>query len=427
MTESKTTRRTFMKQSTAAAVAASASAGFRLAPGAYAAGSDQLRLGFVGCGGRGTGAVVNALNADKNIKLVAMGDAFKERLDASLTNLKNTDVAEKVDVPEDRQYTGFDAYKNVLDQVDVAVLTSTPHFRPRHLKYAVEKGVHVFAEKPVATDAPGVREILAATEVAKTKGISIVSGLCWRYHNPRVETMKRVSAGDIGDIVAIQTVYNSGGVWPPRKRRDEVDSDMAYQIWNWYYYTWLSGDHINEQAIHGIDTMGWAMGDEPPVQCWGTGGRQVRTDPIYGNIFDHFSIVYEYANGVRGYHTCRHWKGAETMVQDHILGSKGACNVFGNSITGEKPWKYEGESCDMYQNEHDKLFAAIRSGEPINNGEYMAKSTMLAIMGRTAAYTGQIITWDQMMKSEEKLGPDKYEWGYAPQDPVAIPGKTKFV
>ena len=417
-------RRTFLTQSAASLGAAAAASQF--IHNAHAAGSDTLRIGLVGCGGRGTGAAEQALTADSNVKLVAMADAFEDRLAESLSTLKGSAVGARVDVPRERQYVGFDAYKHVIDQVDVVLLTTTPHFRPQHTAYAVEKGVHTFVEKPVATDAPGVRAFLAACEEAKKKNLSVVSGLCWRYHNPRRETMKRVADGAIGDIVAIETTYNSNGVWEPRRTREECKSDMEYQMRNWYYYTWLSGDHIVEQAVHGIDTMAWAMGDEPPTLCWGSGGRQVRTDPKYGNIYDHFSVVYEYPSGVRGYHTCRHWAGTDSRVKDYILGAKGSCDVFGSSIKGPNKWRYRGPNGNMYQTEHDEMFAALRSGKPIQNGLYAARSTLLAIMGRMAAYTGQVITWDMAVNSKENLGPAEYAWGEAPQRPVARPGFTKF-
>jgi predicted dehydrogenase len=299
MTDPTPNRRTFLMHGSAAVAA---SAALNLGTVAHAAGSDRLKVGLVGCGGRGTGAAEEALKADKNVSLVAMADAFPDRLADSLSTLKGlSEVADRVDVPAERQYNGFDAYKQVIDQVDVVLLTTPPGFRPIHLAYAVQKGVHAFVEKPIAVDGPGVRSFIKSAEEAKVKGLSLVAGLCWRYHNPRVETMKRVRDGAIGKIVAIETIYNSGGVWDPRKSRDEVKSEMEYQMRNWYYYDWLSGDHIVEQAVHAIDTMGWALGDEPPVKCWGSGGRQVRTDPKYGNIFDHFNVVYEYADGTRGY------------------------------------------------------------------------------------------------------------------------------
>jgi predicted dehydrogenase len=428
--DSHPTRRTFVKQTTATALAAAATARLNLVANAHAAGSDTLRIGLIGCGGRGTGAAEQALNADKNTRLVAMADAFQDQLDSSLSSLKGATepgLADRVDVPRERQFVGFDAYKNVIDQVDVVLLTTPPHFRPLHMAYAVEKGVHAFVEKPVATDAPGVRSFLASCEQARKKNLSVVSGLCWRYHNPRRETMKRVLDGTIGKVVAVETTYNSTGVWDPRKSHGEVGSEMEYQMRNWYYYTWLSGDHIVEQAVHGIDTMAWALGDKPPIQCWGSGGRQVRTDPMYGNIYDHFSIVFEYPDNVRGYHNCRHWANTDKQVKDYVLGSKGFCDVFGSRISGEDAWRYRGKNNLMYQTEHDELFASIRSGNPINNGEYAASSTLLAIMGRMAAYTGKVITWEMALNSKEDLSPARYAWGDAPQRPVPRPGVTRFI
>ncbi len=426
MREKTTHRRSFLM--TTGAIAASTST-LNLMGVAHAAGSDTLKVGLVGCGGRGTGAAEQALAADKNVKLVAMADAFPEYLENSLAALKSSPHSDRVDVPADRRYVGFDAYKNVIDQVDVVLLTTPPHFRPMHLEYAVNKGIHSFVEKPVATDAPGVRKVLALCEEAKAKNISVVSGLCWRYHNPRRETMKRVREGAIGDIVAVETTYNSAGVWEPKKTREEVGSDMELQMRNWYYHCWLSGDHIVEQAVHGIDTMGWALGDEPPIQCFGVGGRSSRVEPQYGDIWDHFSLVYEYPNNVRGYHQCRHWKGAEGRVKDFILGAKGQCDVFGSKITGETNWRYRDRDAknDMYQTEHDEMFAAIRSGTPINNGLYASRSTLLAIMGRMAAYTGQVITWDMALNSQENLSPAAYTWGDAPKREVPRPGVTRYV
>ena len=239
--------------------------------------------------------------------------------------------------------------------------------------------------------------------------------------------MKQVFDGKIGKIVAIETTYNAGGVWEPRKKRDEVKSEMEYQMRNWYYYRWLSGDHIAEQAVHGIDTMAWALGDTPPTLCWGSGGRQVRVEEKYGNIWDHFSVVYEYASGVRGYHTCRHWRGAEQRVKDYILGTKGTCDVFDHIITGPNKWRDRDKTTyDMYQTEHNELFASIRAAKPINNGLYAARSTLLAIMGRMAAYTGDVITWDMAMNSQEDLSPAHYTWGDTLRRPVPRPGSTKF-
>jgi len=425
-------RRDFLKGSTAAMVGAATAAtvvtGLTV-PLVHAAGSDTIKVGLVGCGGRGSGAADQALKADSGARLVAMADAFQDRLDDSLSELQGSTVGSRVDVPKDRQYAGFDAYKHVTDQVDLVLLTTPPHFRPLHLAYAVEKGVHAFVEKPMAVDGPGLRMFLQACKDSQAKNLSLVNGFCWRYDRPRRETMKQIFDGKIGDIVAIETTYNSQGVWDPRKTREQCGSDMEYQMRNWYYYCWLSGDHIVEQAVHGIDTMGWVMGDKLPIRCWGVGGRQSRTDPKYGNIWDHFSVVYEYPNNVRGYHHCRHWVNTPTQVKDYILGTKGMADVFGNVITGANRWRYpspKAKKGDMYQVEHDEMFAAIRAGKPINNGEKAASSTLLALMGRTAAYTGQVITPETILNSKEDLTPHKYEFGPLAMPPIPVPGTTKF-
>ena len=423
-------RRDFMKESTAAAMGAAAATGISTGltvPLVHAAGSSTIKIGLVGCGGRGTGAAGQALTADSGVKLVAMADAFADRLEESLSELKGSATfGSRIDVPKERQYTGFDAYKHVIDQVDLVLLTTPPHFRPVHLAYAVEKGINAFVEKPMAVDGPGLRRYVQACIDSKAKNLSIVNGFCWRYDGPRRETMKQVFDGKIGDIVAIETTYNSHGVWEPRKTREECASDMEYQMRNWYYYSWLSGDHIVEQAVHGIDTMGWVMGDKPPIRCWGVGGRQSRTDPKYGNIYDHFSVVYEYPNNVRGYHHCRHWVKTDSQVKDYILGSQGMADVFLNSITGKNKWRYRGPKTNMYQVEHDEMFAAIRAGKPINNGEAAAHSTLLALMGRTAAYTGQVITPDLILKGKEDLSPPRYEFGPLALPPIPVPGSTRF-
>lgn len=419
-------RREFIKGSTAAVIGTVAASGLTV-PLVHAAGSSTIKIGLVGCGGRGTGAAGQALTADSGVKLVAMADAFADRLDESLSELKGSaGFSSRVDVPKDRQYTGFDAYKQVIDQVDMVLLTTPPHFRPLHLAYAVGRGVNAFVEKPMAVDGPGLRKYLDACKEAKAKNLSLVNGFCWRYDGPRRETMKQVFDGKIGDIIAIETTYNSHGVWEPRKTRAECGSDMEYQMRNWYYYSWLSGDHIVEQAVHGIDTMGWVMGDKLPTSCWGVGGRQSRTDPKYGNIYDHFSVVYEYPNNVRGYHHCRHWVKTDARVKDYILGSDGVADVFGNSISGKNKWRYRGPKTNMYQVEHDEMFAAIRAGKPINNGEAAAHSTLLALMGRTAAYTGQTITPDQILNSKADLGPQRYEFGTLAMPPIPVPGTSRF-
>ncbi|WP_169977996.1 Gfo/Idh/MocA family protein [Tautonia rosea] len=418
---SKSNRRIFLMNSAAAAGAAST---VSLTNVAHAAGSDTIRVGVVGCGGRGTGAAEQTLTADEGCRLVAMAELFDDRLESSLQTLKVSRVGDRVDVTDDSKFVGFDAYKAVIDSSDVVLLTTTPHFRPIHAAYAVEKNKHVFVEKPMAVDGPGLRMYLQAVRDAAEKGLSMVHGFCWRYHYPRRATMEQVFGGAIGDIRTIETTYNSQGVWDPRKTREECGSDMEYQQRNWYYYTWLSGDHIVEQAVHGIDTMNWAMRNAQPERVWAVGGRQVRTAERYGNIYDHFSVVYEYPENVRGYHHCRHWPNTANQVKDYILGSTGTCDVFGNRIEGATRWRYRGESNNMYQTEHDEMYEALRAGRPINNGEEAATSTLLAIMGRMAAYTGRVITPDEALNSKERLGPESYEWGDAPNYPIPIPGVT---
>ncbi|MDH3585344.1 MAG: Gfo/Idh/MocA family oxidoreductase, partial [Phycisphaerae bacterium] len=320
MTEPATSRRRFLEGSAAAGAAAA----LNLAPfsTARAAGKDEIRIGLVGCGGRGGGAASQALSADPGVRLVALGDTFADQVENTHRNLKrNGDLGARVDVPPDRRFVGFDAYKKVIDSVDVVLLATSPYFRPMHLKYAVEKGVHAFVEKPVATDPAGLRDIMATCEVAKTKKLSIVSGLCYRYDNAKRETLARVHDGQIGEIKAMETFYQVGGLW--NKGRKDGWSDMEWQIRNWLYFTWLSGDHITEQHIHSLDKIAWAMGDEYPVKATSSGGRTVRTDPIYGNIYDHFNTEYEWASGVRCFSSCRQWNGAASNVSDFVYGTKG--------------------------------------------------------------------------------------------------------
>ncbi len=419
-------RRDFLKSSTAAAVGGALIGGLALPRGVHAGADDVLKVGLIGCGGRGTGAAAQALAADKNVKLTALGDTFADRLQSSLDNLKQQTPAEKIDVPEDRRFVGFDAYQKVIDSgVDVVLLCTPPHFRPEQFRAAVAAGKHVFCEKPVAVDAQGVRSVLATAEEAKKKGLSVVSGLCYRYDLPKRETIKRIHDGEIGEVVAINVNYNTGTLWMhPRKPEW---SDMEWQLRNWLYFTWLSGDHNVEQHVHSLDKAAWVMKDEPPVKAFGLGGRQVRVQPEFGQIFDHHAVVYEYASGVKLFAYTRQQAGCSVDVSDYVMGTKGTADVMHHEIKGADKWRYRGEKPNMYQVEHDELFASIRSGNPINNSEYMARSSMMAIMGRMATYTGQTISWDQAINSKEDLTPAKYEWGPLAVAPVALPGITQFV
>jgi predicted dehydrogenase len=361
-----------------------------------------------------------------------MGDMFKDRLQDSLRNLTgDKDLAKKIAVKDENCFVGFDAYKKVIAAgVDVVLLTAPPGFRPLHLKAAVEAGKHIFCEKPMAVDAPGVRSVQATVRVAKQKNLTLVAGFCYRYMKAKRELMKRIHGGDIGKIVALQCTYNTGGLW--HRSREEGWDDMTAQLRNWLYFTWLSGDHIVEQACHSLDKMAWALQDQTPLKCVGVGGRQSRTGPEYGHIFDHFSIVYEYRDGVKMFHMSRQQPGCASKTADHVMGTDGAAYIVEpreHRITGKKPWVLPRKALngdDMYQNEHNELFASIRAGKPINDGERMAHSTLLAIMGRMAAYTGQEITWQMALASKEDLSPPKYEFGQLAVAPVAQPGVTKF-
>jgi myo-inositol 2-dehydrogenase / D-chiro-inositol 1-dehydrogenase len=427
--ESHSSRRGFLKTSTAAAVGSLAA--IAAPPHVHAAGSEELKVGLIGCGGRGSGAASQALKADSKVKLWAMADAFEDRLELSLNSLeKIEEVTPKLAVAKERRFVGFDAYKQVIDCCDVVLLATPPQFRPLHLKAAVAAGKHVFAEKPVAVDAPGVRRVLKTCQEAKAKNLSIVSGLCLRYDYRFQETIKRIQDGQIGKIQTLQANDYRGGIWV--KPREAQWSDMTWQMRNWYYFTWLSGDFNVEQHVHYLDVCSWLKG-EYPVKAVGLGGRQVRTGSEYGHIYDHFSVVYEYADETKLISNCRQMPGCMNDMSCHVYGTKGLAHLGerrrGMTIKSESgEWHYEGEENNLYQTEHDELFASIRNGRPINNGEYMAKSTLLAIMGRMAAYTGQAITWDMAFNSKEDLTPPAYDWNVPMAvPPVAMPGVTKFI
>jgi len=423
-------RRNFIKTSSVAV------AGSLLLPrlgiqSARAENSDVLKIGLIGCGGRGTGAAGQALNADKNVVLTAVADVFDDRLQIGLNSIRG-ERGDKVKVQPDHCFVGLDAYQKLLaSDVDVVILATPPGFRPTHLKAAVAAGKHIFCEKPMAVDAPGVRTVLAAAEEAKKKQLALASGFCWRSHYPKRETFNRVLDGSIGKIQTVYSTYNTGPV-KESTLNGPGWSDMEKQLRNWYQFAWLSGDHIVEQAVHSLDMMSWALGDVPPVRATAVGGRQVRTS--WGHIYDHFGVTYEYENGTRGMHMCRQQSGCSNDYAVHMAGTKGNCTVdctrSQHIITGDNAWRYSSKEpvIDMYQVEHNEFFASIRSGKLINHGSWMAQSTLIAIMGRMAAYTGQTISWEQAMHSEETLAPEKISWDAAVTvPPVAMPGATKFV
>jgi predicted dehydrogenase len=414
-------RRAFLKSSVAAVPAVLSAA----------QGARALKVGLVGCGGRGTGAAAQALRADDYAELTAVADIDAERVTASLGRLEKA-AAGKVKVDPERRFLGLDSYQKVIDSgVDVVLLATPPGFRPDHLRYAVEAGKHVFCEKPIAVDAPGVRSVIETAGKAREKNLSLVAGFCWRYSNYIKATFEQIENGAVGDIVAYYATYYTSPVkpMPPESTRPAGMSDVEWQIRNWYNFVWTCGDSLVEQAVHSVDKVAWAMKDQPPVSCVAVGGRQI---PAHGgNIYDHFEVNYLYPNNVRAFLACRQIEGCYSENADYILGSKGACTIGRGPlprITGQTEWSFEGQRNDMYQAEHDALFASIRQGKPVNDGVWMATSTLLAIMGRMAAYTGQQITWEMAMNSQEKIFPENLAWdGSLAVAPLALPGKTKFL
>lgn len=421
-------RRDFLKAT--GAIGSALAAGFpAILSGAPAA--NALKVGLIGCGGRGTGAASEALKADDYAELTAMADVFPEKIEASLAELRQAS-ADKVKVEPSRQFVGLDAFEKVIESgVDVVILATPPGFRPVHLKAAVQAGKHIFCEKPASTDAPGVRSVLESVKIAGQKNLSLVAGFCWRYSNYIQATFEQVNNGAIGDIVAYYATYYTNPVkpMPPVSERPAGMSDVEWQVKNWYNFSWLCGDSIVEQAVHSVDKIAWAMGDKPPVSCVAVGGRQIPAED--GNIFDHFEVNYVYPNGVRAFLASRQIENCYNENSDYIMGTKGTCTIGRGPnprITGEKSWTYQGAKNDMYQAEHDALFASIRQAKPINNGQRLATSTLLAIMGRMAAYTGQQVTWEEALNSQESLFPAGLEWKMShPVPPMPRPGITKLI
>jgi myo-inositol 2-dehydrogenase/D-chiro-inositol 1-dehydrogenase len=423
-------RRDFLKSSTAAVAA-----GIAFPSVTFGKPTDKkLRLGVVGCGGRGTGAISQALKADSNIELVAMGDAFSEKIDRSLQALERNSGIEsvKLKVKDSRKFVGVDSYEKVLDSdVDVVILTTPPGFRPMHLLKAVEAGKHVFTEKPMATDAPGVRLVQKAVEISKKKELAMVAGFCWRYDYARKELFKRIADGEIGEVRAAYGTYLTGVVkpMPAADTRPEGITDLEWMVRNWYNFNWLSGDGYVEQAIHTVDWLAWVMGDKPPASCTAVGGRQIPAEG--GNIFDHIEVNYLWDNHVRGTVAQRQMGGCFNENSFYVLGADGEGWIKSGRvyITGKNPWRYSGPKNDMYQTEHDEMFASIREGNVINNGDRMISSTLMGIMGRTAAYTGKEITWEQINNSKQVLAPqDLTRWDdKMTPEPMAMPGRTKFI
>ena len=433
MTQKKINRRSFVKKTTIGAGALLA-VPYSVDAMVNVGNVKKLKLCVVGCGGRGTGAAVQALRADKDVELVAMADAFQDTLDNSLKSIKEElDGEIKVNVKQKNKFVGFDAFKKAIDISDVVILASPPGFRPLHFEYAINNDKHVFMEKPVAVDAFGVRRVLNSAKLATQKKLNVVVGLQRRYQKNYLALMDRVRKNDIGKIISGQVYWNSPGVWVRKRRNGQ--SEMEYQMRNWYYFNWLCGDHILEQHIHNIDVANWIL-NEYPVSANGMGGREVRKGLDHGQIFDHHYVEFNYSSGAVISSQCRHQPGTNRNVSERFQGTKGSVSFKKNKIidlNGNEIYSYKQKGDKSpYQIEHDKLFKSIRDGNVINDGEYGAKSTLTAIMGRMATYTGQEIKWNQIMESDQNLVPDNLDWSSTPpvipnsegKYPIPIPGVT---
>ena len=420
----KLTRRELL-QSSALAAGTLALSGV-VVPLAEARGSDTIRVGVIGCGGRGSGAAHDCMNSSKGVQIVALADAFSDRLQGLKKEFK---------VPNNRCFTGLGAYKQLkaLDDINLVIIATPPGFKPKQFAEAVKQGKNVFIEKPVATCPAGIKMIFEASDKAKEKGLAVVAGTQRRHEPKYVETMKRIGDGAVGDIVSAQCYWNMGALWVDRAKSNWDNykrgkySDVEWQIRNWLFTSWLSGDHIVEQHVHNIDVINWAFG-AIPEQVHGVGGRQYRTEPQYGNIFDHFGIEFFYPNDVRTISMCRQIKGTTNNVSERVVGTKGSSDCCG-IIKGENPWRYEGPNPNPYVVEHADLIKSIRSGNPLNEGRRVAESTLCAIMGRESAYSRQQFktSWFLSRCTLNNLPPDDMKLSDSrPLEPFAVPGKYQL-
>ncbi|RLS26463.1 MAG: gfo/Idh/MocA family oxidoreductase [Planctomycetota bacterium] len=443
LTEPALTRRSFLKNASTA-MAGGALLGAlpieRFALGASP--GDTIRIALIGAGGRGRGAAAQALRTNGDVKLVAVADAFKNSLEGGLKQIQSEikDRPERLAVTEDTKFVGLDAYKKAIELADVVVIATPPGFRPIHFEEAVRQGKHVFMEKPVAVDGPGVRRVLAAAAEAKKRNLKVGVGLQRRHQNGYIETVKRLQDGEAGEILAMRVYWNGGPVGPKARRADlekalgRPPTEMEYQLRNWYMFNWLCGDHIVEQHIHNLDVANWVLNGYP-VRALGMGGRAYQKGLDSGEIFDHHAVQYEYANGVRVFSECRQIPGCWYSVSEHVHGTKGSSNVGNYTITGANAWKYRGGGKDPYQQEHDDLFDAIRNDKPYNEAERGALSSMTAILGRMCTNSGKEITWEEALNSKLDLMPSEFTWDAKPKVlpdengiyPFAIPGKTVAV
>ena len=420
-------RRAFLKAGTLAAAASALPSVLH----AQVGGASEIKIALIGCGGRGSGAAAQSLNVE-GTRLVAMADAFPDNVEAAHKNLKDQ-FGDRVDVPQDRRFSGFDAYKHAIDSADVVLLCTPPGFRPAHFEYAVQQGKHVFMEKPVAVDGPGIRKVIEAAKVADQKNLKVVCGLQRRYQDSYLETLKQIQDGKIGDFVSSQVYWVSGGVWV--RDRQEGMSEMEYQMRNWYYFNWICGDHITEQHVHNLDVGNWFKG-ALPVKAVGMGGRTKRVGPNFGEIFDHFFVEYTYPDGTVMNSQCRHWDGGWSKVSETIEGSAGtALPGMIKDRSGKVVWRFRGNDNNPYQTEHDVLYDHIRKDQAINDAVRTAESTLTSILGRMAAYSGNEVTWDQALNSDLVTMPANLSWDADPGPkagadgmyPCPVAGSGKYV
>lgn len=431
-------RRDFVKKTTVLAGGLIAAPYLSSQANYFSGAPDVIKVALIGCGGRGTGAAVQALSTKQNVRLVAMADAFRDRLDDSYNNIKEATKAtpDRLQVSEENKFIGFDAYKDAIAKADVVILTTPPGFRPIHFDEAIRQGKHVFMEKPVATDPAGIAKVLATAEIAKQKKLNVIVGLQRHYQTSYRELYKRVKDGMIGDILSMQVWWNQGALWV--KPRKPEYTEMEYQMRNWYYFNWLCGDHIVEQHIHNIDVGNWFMG-ETPVTAVGMGGRAIRTGKEFGEIYDHHYVEYRYKNGVVMNSQCRHWKDSVSRVDEEIVGTKGRVICDRGVILdhkGKPLYQFDRKQHNQpYQQEHDELFEVIAKGEyKYADAQKGAEATLSAIIGRMATYSGQSIAWDKALASGISIQPEKYAFDAPP--PVlpdaegnyayAKPGTTKY-
>ena len=424
MTKTRFDRRTFVRAAGVAAAMPRIALGDR---GPAGVSGDELTVGVVGCGGRGTGAAVNALQAGTDVRVVALGDLFPDRVEQSLANLARQPEASRVDVPESRRFVGFDAFQGVIGtDCDVVILATPPGFRPQHFAAAVAADKHVFMEKPVAVDATGVRTVIDAAADARARDRSVVAGTQRRHEACYLDAMSRIHRGDIGRLLAGRCYWNMGGLWNVEAQADR--SDMENQIRNWLYYTWLSGDHIVEQHVHNLDVLNWAF-ESTPQKVFGVGGRQARTGDSYGHIFDHFALEYAYPEDRFALSMCRQQVGTDGRVEEILTGTDGTATLSSGRavLTGPKAWKFGGKQKNPYVQEHIDLQASIRGEGPyLNEGRRIAESTLTAIMGREAAYTGKTVAWEDAIASSQDLMPEVMAFSEMRRPAVSVPGRTRF-